>query len=191
MPLPQNQVDNINGKISSLKGYKEVQSGVKKLQNKGSSFQDAAKDKAKGITSAVQDKKKQFQQQAQSQLDQILQLITINTGQSSATVNELKNIFNKVVISTYRRIPEILFEEAINAIGCSQQQEFQGQVLYVRVQSIDLQKMLFINNAIDDGWAVKKKNEKYIFSKKHENKKEVYLETYLQKFIEENLKVKG
>lgn len=145
MPLPQNQVDNINGKISSLKGYKEVQSGVKKLQNKGSSFQDAAKDKAKGITSAVQDKKKQFQQQVQSQLDQILQLITINTGQSSATVNELKNIFNKVVISTYRRIPEILFEEAINAIGCSQQQEFQGQVLYVRVQSIDLQKMLLID----------------------------------------------
>ena len=56
---------------------------------------------------------------------------------------------------------------------------------------IELQKLYFINNAIDAGWAVKKRNEKYIFSKKHENKKEVYLETYLQKFIEENLKVKG
>lgn len=55
------------------------------------------------------------------------------------------------------------------------------------IEFIDLQKMLFINNAIDDGWAVKKKNEKYIFSKKHENKKEVYLETYLQNFIESNL----
>ena len=47
--------------------------------------------------------------------------------------------------------------------------------------------MLFINNAIDAGWAVKKRDNKYIFSKKHENKKEVYLETYLQQFIEENL----
>lgn len=56
---------------------------------------------------------------------------------------------------------------------------------------IELQKLYFINNAIDAGWAVKKRNERYIFSKKHENKKEVYLETYLQKFIEENLKVKG
>ena len=145
MPLPQNQVDNINGKISSFKGYKEVQSGVKKLQNKGSSFQEAAKDKIKSKTSAVKDAKKQFQQQVQSQLDQILQLITINTGQSSATVNALKDIFNKVVISTYRRIPEILFEEAINAIGCSQQQEYEGQVLYIKVQSIDLQKMLLID----------------------------------------------
>ena len=145
MPLPQNQLDNINGKISSLKGYKEVQSGVKQLKNKGSSFEAAAKDKVKTASSAVKDAKKQFQQQAQSQLEQILQLITINTGQSSATVDALKNIFNKVVIATYRRIPEILFEEAINAVGCSQQQEYGAQVLYVSVQSIDLQKMLLID----------------------------------------------
>jgi hypothetical protein len=52
---------------------------------------------------------------------------------------------------------------------------------------IELQKMSFINNAIDAGWAVKKRDDRYIFSKKHENKKEVYLETYLQKFIESNL----
>ena len=58
------------------------------------------------------------------------------------------------------------------------------------VDFIELKKMYFINNAIDAGWAVKKRNDKYIFSKKHENKKEVYLETYLQHFIESNLTVK-
>ena len=52
---------------------------------------------------------------------------------------------------------------------------------------IEIQKMSFIHNAIDAGWSVKKREEKYIFSKKHENKKEVYLETYLQRFIESNL----
>ena len=57
----------------------------------------------------------------------------------------------------------------------------------LNIESIELQQMLFINNAIDAGWAVKKRDNKYIFSKKHENKKEVYLETYLQQFIEENL----
>jgi hypothetical protein len=50
--------------------------------------------------------------------------------------------------------------------------------------------MLFINNAIDAGWAVKKRDNKYIFSKKHENKKEVYLDTYLQQFIEANVAAK-
>ncbi len=55
------------------------------------------------------------------------------------------------------------------------------------IDFIEIQKMKFIYNAIDDGWSVKKRKEKYVFSKKHENKKEVYLETYLQKFIEANL----
>ena len=32
-----------------------------------------------------------------------------------------------------------------------------------------------------------KREDKYIFSKKHEGKKEVYLDTYLQNFIESNL----
>ena len=57
----------------------------------------------------------------------------------------------------------------------------------LNIEFIELQQMLFINNAIDAGWAVKKRDNKYIFSKKQENKKEVYLETYLQQFIEANL----
>ena len=51
----------------------------------------------------------------------------------------------------------------------------------------ELKKLSFINNAIEAGWTVKKRDDTYIFTKKHENKKEVYLETYLQEFIETNL----
>ena len=54
---------------------------------------------------------------------------------------------------------------------------------------IKLQKMRFIYNAIDSGWNVKKIDNKYYFCKKHEGKKEIYLETYLQKFIENNMKL--
>jgi hypothetical protein len=54
---------------------------------------------------------------------------------------------------------------------------------------IKLQKMRFIYNAIESGWNVKKIDNKFVFSKKHEGKKEIYLETYLQKFIEDNMKL--
>ncbi len=57
------------------------------------------------------------------------------------------------------------------------------------VDLIQFQKMSFIYNAIEAGWSVKKNIDKYTFSKKHEGKQEVYLETYLQKFIEANLKI--
>ena len=49
------------------------------------------------------------------------------------------------------------------------------------------QKLIFIHNALDKGWSVKKNNNLYIFTKKHENKKELYLDNYLKKFIKENM----
>lgn len=57
------------------------------------------------------------------------------------------------------------------------------------IDIIQLQKMNFIWNALDAGWSVKKKENKFFFTKKHEGKKEVYLDTYLNNFIESNLKI--
>jgi len=47
--------------------------------------------------------------------------------------------------------------------------------------------MLFITNAIEKGWTVKKTKDSYVFKKKHENKKSVFHDEYLKKFIESNL----
>ena len=60
----------------------------------------------------------------------------------------------------------------------------------INIGLVQLQKMAFIYNALDSGWSIKKKEDHFIFSKKHEGKKEVYLDTYLQKFIESNLSLK-
>jgi hypothetical protein len=57
----------------------------------------------------------------------------------------------------------------------------------LEINNIKLKKICFIYNAIEDGWNVKKKENTYIFSKKHEGKKEVYLDSYLQTFIEKNM----
>jgi len=57
------------------------------------------------------------------------------------------------------------------------------------IDIIQLQKMNFIWNALETGWSVKKKENKFFFTKKHEGKKEVYLDTYLNNFIESNLRI--
>ena len=41
-------------------------------------------------------------------------------------------------------------------------------------------------NALEKGWSVKKQNDKYIFTKKHENKREIFEENYLERFIISN-----
>jgi len=56
------------------------------------------------------------------------------------------------------------------------------------IDYIHLQKLKFIYSALENGWAIKKQKDAFIFSKKHEGKKEIFLETYLRKFIEENMK---
>ncbi len=49
--------------------------------------------------------------------------------------------------------------------------------------------MVFIINAIENGWSVKKLEDAYIFAKKHEGKKEIFKSDYLEKFVETNLDI--
>ena len=51
-------------------------------------------------------------------------------------------------------------------------------------------KMNFIYNALESGWAICKSNDKYIFTKKHKGQEEVFKESYLSKFIKDNLNIK-
>ena len=56
-----------------------------------------------------------------------------------------------------------------------------------KIDYVKLQKMVFIFNAIEDGWNVKKVRGKYIFTKKHHGKKEYFYDSYLKEFIESKL----
>ena len=49
--------------------------------------------------------------------------------------------------------------------------------------------MSFIMNAIETGWSVKKSDDNYIFTKKHEGKREVFMADYLEKFINKNMRL--
>jgi len=56
----------------------------------------------------------------------------------------------------------------------------------------DIRKMVFVFNALNDGWTVKKiDNDKYEFLKDKEHmKEEIVLEDYLKKFIKCNINIK-
>ena len=56
-----------------------------------------------------------------------------------------------------------------------------------KVDAIKFQKMLLLYNTIEQGWSVKKRNESYVFTKNHENIKEVLQDSYLLKFMKTNL----
>jgi len=61
------------------------------------------------------------------------------------------------------------------------------------IEMLEMQKMIFIYNALKTGWSVKMlSNGKFEFKKSKANvKKEVFLEDYLKKFIEYNLNIEN
>jgi hypothetical protein len=59
----------------------------------------------------------------------------------------------------------------------------------IKISNIKFQKMLFLFNAINDGWSIKKRNDCYIFTKNHEGKKEILLDSYLLSFMKGNFDV--
>lgn len=61
----------------------------------------------------------------------------------------------------------------------------------IKMNNIKFQKMVFLFNAINDGWTIKKHNDSYIFNKKHEGKKEIFREDYLLSFMKDNFDIKS
>lgn len=64
-----------------------------------------------------------------------------------------------------------------------------------RVVHIDrtiFHKMVLIQNALDDGWSVKKTvdNASYVFTKKHEGRRECFTDEFLTDFMRNNLDVR-
>lgn len=61
----------------------------------------------------------------------------------------------------------------------------------IQLTKKEFQKIIFIINALNQGWTIKKSDESYVFTKKHEGKKEVFQSEYLEKFIQTNLDIQN
>ncbi len=65
----------------------------------------------------------------------------------------------------------------------------EGQTLKYNIDNKKFEIMIFIVNALNEGWSVKKRNNTYVFTKNHEGKKEIFSESYITKFVKENLDI--
>ena len=66
---------------------------------------------------------------------------------------------------------------------------FDSENKKIKLDDVLFKKMLFLFNALEDGWSIKKRNDSYIFIKKHEGKKEIFDEKYLSTFMKNNFDI--
>ena len=64
--------------------------------------------------------------------------------------------------------------------------EVKIQEKQIDIDKIKFQKMIFLYNALENGWSIKKRKDSYIFTKNHEGKKEIFEESYLSIFMRDN-----
>jgi hypothetical protein len=59
----------------------------------------------------------------------------------------------------------------------------------IKVDTFKYYKMLLLFNSIEEGWTVKKNDDAYVFKKNHENKREIFDDSYLLNFMKINLDI--
>lgn len=70
-------------------------------------------------------------------------------------------------------------------------EDISKDIIVTDIDKIDLdenvyKKMIFIYNTLENGWSVRKKENSYVFTKKYENKKEVYSSDFIRRFMKRN-----
>jgi len=138
-------------KIEASKAYKELKTQYDDtVKSAGESFESKKQDLTKSLNQ-VKEQQKRFQREIKTQFEQLLDINNVTGGKGSNSIAYVKKLLLKTIKNIEPKIAELLNEEALNAVGCDEQQTFTQQVLYIKVSSIDLINLLKKDPNSDDG----------------------------------------
>ena len=156
--------DSAKSQINAIKSYKDVSSAAKQLKSSaGNSFAKSTASLNSSLDNISKQQKRYLRDQPTS-FDQLLDLITLTNGSGLDSTKYLKRKLLEVVVKIEPDIKNIITDESLKALGCSQEQTFKGydksdlninplttlpvgDGIYVPVQSIDLASLL--KNPVD------------------------------------------
>lgn len=147
---------------SKISAYNTVVENKKNELNQKKSQVKSSVDKKKSdvvnqineLKSGTNDIKNQIKSQVKNQLEELLDIFktTVNSKTSKfKSLSSVNNFFLLAVENTKPKIKDILIEEIVKTIGCSEEQSYndivssnnqQGQKLYIKVSQVDLFKRL-------------------------------------------------
>ena len=140
-----NSYKQAQDKLRALKTFSEVKSGVNKAIAQTETNTTPNFDLSSFNLDAAEIQNK-IKKKMESQFDQLLSLVQSNKGSGPATGQFLIKKFVQAIKILNKKLPDILAKEIIKALGCDFEQTFRGgQEVWVKMKSVDLSKLLFIN----------------------------------------------
>jgi len=153
------QQQKIESSIKALKDYNETSNAEKEILKKGGdSFSKVASNLSSQLNKISQQQKR-FQREQPNSLDRMVDLLTTTKGSGPETFRFLRKLLLQTLVTIEPKINEILSQEVIKALGCSQEQTYNSVSTnniqipslsllpktvgnYVPLESIDLVGML-------------------------------------------------
>lgn len=147
-----NDFDNAKSKINALKEFNNVNQSIKNARTNVNQFKESASKLQKSLDSAKIDEA--IKNKLSSSFEQLIQLIAMTKGASSSSTEFLRAKFTKVVAKIQPVLMQILTQEMVSALGCSNESTYSGNAdIYIKVSSIDLFKSLIIDPTTSSGKA--------------------------------------
>jgi len=147
----QNDLNNAKSRINAYKTTRDTQENTKKLskERNGNNFEFSKSESSKQLNE-IKDKSQRLQEKVKSQYEELIELFKISSrnpvNNGSNTIDFLVKQILGASQNTKSRITEILVDETLKVAGCSEEQNFtpgvDGNKIYIRVNQIDLQKLL-------------------------------------------------
>lgn len=155
------QQSKLENRLTALKTYNEVSKAEKNILSKaGNSFSNVG-NKFSTQLNKISEQQKRFQRDAPTSMDRILNLLNITNGSGPDSFKFLRKAVIKTLTEIGPQINKILAEETTKALGCSQEQTYNGinvgsvqvpslallpvnQGIYIPVQNVDLSGSLKI-----------------------------------------------
>jgi hypothetical protein len=136
-----------NQNLSAANTYRETSQNQKKLRReKGTSWQESAKKTSEQLNKISQQQKR-FQRNVPTSMDQMLNLMKLTSG-SGQTKNYARNLILQAAVKCEPEIKNIIKEESLKALGCSEEQTYSGftvdRLNGSTLQSLPLAETIFI-----------------------------------------------
>lgn len=127
MPLDLNSTQqSIQGKINSLKTFKEVSTSEKTLLGKAGNAATDATSQISSQLDKISEAQKRFQRNPPNSMDDLLGFLSLTQGNGSDTLKYLRTKILETASKIEPKLSGIIKKETVKALGCSVEQTYNG-----------------------------------------------------------------
>jgi hypothetical protein len=136
----------IQDKVTATRNYNELKTQYDDTRRQAGETFEQKKAAVTGQLGKIKEQTKRYQKEIKNQFEQLLDLANTTGGVGSGSPSYIKRLLITALKNIEPKLSQIALEESINAVGCDQQQAYNGgSTYYIKVKSIDLLNILTLD----------------------------------------------